>query len=100
MRELRSCSPDQLMYVKEDLILPHSLTFYELIVKKANSVTTPTTPTTLATLAILAILAVLATLATLATLTSPTILAFLGMPTSAAYLSTHGNCYASRSWRT
>lgn len=34
VKELRSCSADQLMYVKEDLILPHNLTFYELIVKK------------------------------------------------------------------
>ena len=33
---LRSCSADQLMYVKEDLILPQGLTFYELIVNKAR----------------------------------------------------------------
>ena len=34
--QLRSCSADQLMYVKEDLILPQGLTFYELIVNKAR----------------------------------------------------------------
>ena len=34
MKELRNASPDQLMYVKEDLILPHGTTFYELIINK------------------------------------------------------------------
>ena len=33
---LRSCSADQLMYIKEDLILPQGLTFYELIISKAR----------------------------------------------------------------
>ena len=38
---LRSCSADQLMYVKEDLILPQGLTFYELIVSKARGKSGP-----------------------------------------------------------
>ena len=38
---LRSCSVDQLMYVKEDLILPQGLTFYELIVNKARGKSGP-----------------------------------------------------------
>ena len=33
---LRSAAADQIIYVKEDLIMPHSLTFYELIVNKAR----------------------------------------------------------------
>ena len=41
VRELRSCSPDQLIYVKEDLILPHGTTFYELIVNKARGKSGP-----------------------------------------------------------
>ena len=41
VRELRACSPDQLIYVKEDLILPHATTFYELIVKKARGKSGP-----------------------------------------------------------
>ena len=35
MPALRSAAADQIIYVKEDLIMPHSLTFYELIVNKA-----------------------------------------------------------------
>ena len=38
---LRSFSSDGLMYVKEDLILPHNLTFYELIVNKARGKSGP-----------------------------------------------------------
>mmetsp|Transcript_30688 Transcript_30688/g.69212 ORF Transcript_30688/g.69212 Transcript_30688/m.69212 type:complete len:283 (-) Transcript_30688:298-1146(-) len=41
VRELRSSSPDQLIYVKEDLIMPHNVTFYELIVKKARGKSGP-----------------------------------------------------------
>jgi len=39
--QLRGCGADQLIYIKEDLILPHSLTFYELIVKKARGKSGP-----------------------------------------------------------
>jgi protein FAM50 len=35
-REIRTCSGSSLMYVKEDMILPSTVTFYELIVKKAQ----------------------------------------------------------------
>ena len=41
VKELRNASPDQLMYVKEDLILPHGTTFYELIVNKARGKSGP-----------------------------------------------------------
>lgn len=41
VRELRSNSSTDLMYVKEDLILPHTLTFYELISKKARGKSGP-----------------------------------------------------------
>ena len=41
VKELRSCSPDMLMYVKEDLILPLNTTFYELIVSKARGKSGP-----------------------------------------------------------
>lgn len=41
VKELRGCSPDQLIYVKEDLIMPHSITFYELIVSKARGKSGP-----------------------------------------------------------
>jgi len=41
VKELRACSSDQLMYVKEDLILPHATTFYDLIVKKARGKSGP-----------------------------------------------------------
>ncbi|XP_045407557.1 protein FAM50B [Lemur catta] len=40
-RELRSASVEQLMYVKEDLILPHYYTFYDFIVAKARSKSGP-----------------------------------------------------------
>jgi protein FAM50 len=35
-RELRHASTSSLMYVKEDVILPHSLTFYDLITTRAQ----------------------------------------------------------------
>lgn len=35
-REVRATSVSGLMYVKEDVILPHTVTFYDLIVKKAQ----------------------------------------------------------------
>ena len=38
---LRSAAADQIIYVKEDLIMPHSLTFYELIVNKARGKSGP-----------------------------------------------------------
>ena len=38
---LRSCAVTDLMYVKEDLIMPHGMTFYELIVKKARGKSGP-----------------------------------------------------------
>mmetsp|Transcript_39221 Transcript_39221/g.95274 ORF Transcript_39221/g.95274 Transcript_39221/m.95274 type:complete len:263 (-) Transcript_39221:112-900(-) len=41
VKELRGCGADQLIYVKEDLIMPHSMTFYELIVKKARGKSGP-----------------------------------------------------------
>ena len=41
VRELRNCSPADLIYVKEDLILPHHVTFYELITKKARGKSGP-----------------------------------------------------------
>jgi len=41
VRELRNASADQLMYVKEDLILPHNTTFYELIVNRARGKSGP-----------------------------------------------------------
>lgn len=34
--ELKVASADQLMYIKEDLILPHHSTFFEFIVTKAR----------------------------------------------------------------
>ena len=40
-RELRHASTSSLMYVKEDVILPHSVTFYDLIVSKAQGRTGP-----------------------------------------------------------
>ena len=40
-KDLRGCSSDQLIYVKEDLIMPHSVTFHELIVKKARGKSGP-----------------------------------------------------------
>ena len=35
-RDLRNVSKDALMYVKEDLIIPHHCTFYDLIISKAR----------------------------------------------------------------
>lgn len=40
-RELGNISSDALLYVKEDLILPHDLTFYDLIVSKARGKSGP-----------------------------------------------------------
>jgi protein FAM50 len=40
-RELVNTSSDALLYVKEDLILPHDLTFYDLIVTKARGKSGP-----------------------------------------------------------
>ncbi len=40
-RELKSASGDGMLYVKEDLIIPHSLTFHELIVSKARGKSGP-----------------------------------------------------------
>jgi len=41
VKELRGCGADQLIYIKEDLIMPHSVTFYELIVSKARGKSGP-----------------------------------------------------------
>lgn len=38
---LRSCAAADLMYVKEDLIMPHGVTFYELIIGKARGKSGP-----------------------------------------------------------
>ena len=35
--ELKTVTADQLMYVKEDLILPHHYTFYDFIVTKVKA---------------------------------------------------------------
>jgi protein FAM50 len=40
-RELRFLQGANLLYIKEDVILPHDLTFYELIVRKARGLTGP-----------------------------------------------------------
>lgn len=39
--ELRAVSADQLMYIKEDLIIPHHYTFYDFIVTKARGKSGP-----------------------------------------------------------
>ncbi|CAJ1407440.1 unnamed protein product [Effrenium voratum] len=39
--ELRTVGSDTLMYVKEDLIIPHNITFYELIKEKARGKSGP-----------------------------------------------------------
>jgi len=39
--ELRTVAPDSLMYVKEDLIIPHNITFYDLIKEKARGKSGP-----------------------------------------------------------
>lgn len=40
-REIKSSSSSDLMYIKEDVILPHAMTFYELITKKAQGKSGP-----------------------------------------------------------
>mmetsp|Transcript_17765 Transcript_17765/g.30620 ORF Transcript_17765/g.30620 Transcript_17765/m.30620 type:complete len:345 (+) Transcript_17765:64-1098(+) len=40
-RELRSCPVDNLLYVKEDLIIPHHYSFHDLIVSKARGKSGP-----------------------------------------------------------
>lgn len=40
-REIKSSSSSSLMYIKEDVILPHTMTFYELISKKAQGKSGP-----------------------------------------------------------
>ena len=40
-RELRHASADGLMYIKEDLIMPHSVSFHDLIVNKARGKSGP-----------------------------------------------------------
>ncbi|XP_008707595.1 protein FAM50B, partial [Ursus maritimus] len=40
-RELRAAGVEQLMYIKEDLILPHYHTFYDFIVTKARGKSGP-----------------------------------------------------------
>lgn len=39
--ELRVLNSDHLMYIKEDLIIPHHVTFYDLIVTKARGKSGP-----------------------------------------------------------
>lgn len=39
--ELRGMSPEQLMYIKEDLIIPHHYTFHDLIVSQARGKSGP-----------------------------------------------------------
>ncbi|KAJ2407880.1 hypothetical protein J3F80_002490 [Coemansia sp. RSA 2526] len=39
--ELRSCSVDNLVYIKEDVIIPHHYTFYDFIVNKARGKSGP-----------------------------------------------------------
>ena len=40
-RELRAAPADSLMYIKEDLIIPHHLSFYDLIITKARGKSGP-----------------------------------------------------------
>ncbi|PSC73288.1 XAP5 CIRCADIAN TIMEKEEPER [Micractinium conductrix] len=40
-REIRTTSVQNLMYVKEDIILPHTITFYDLIINKAQGKSGP-----------------------------------------------------------
>jgi protein FAM50 len=40
-RELRGCSSDNLLYIKEDLIIPHDITFHYLIETKARGKSGP-----------------------------------------------------------
>uniref|UniRef100_A0A6A7GBA1 Protein FAM50 homolog n=1 Tax=Hirondellea gigas TaxID=1518452 RepID=A0A6A7GBA1_9CRUS len=39
--EMRTVMADNLMYIKEDLIIPHNYTFYDLIVSKARGKSGP-----------------------------------------------------------
>jgi len=39
--DLRGISPDDMMYIKEDLIIPHNVSFYDLIVTKARGKSGP-----------------------------------------------------------
>lgn len=39
--DIRAISPDDLMYIKEDLIIPHNFSFYDLIVTKARGKSGP-----------------------------------------------------------
>jgi len=39
--ELRGVSVDNLMYIKEDLVIPHHYTFYDFIVNKARGKSGP-----------------------------------------------------------
>ncbi len=39
--ELRGTTPENLMYIKEDLIIPHHYTFYDLIISKARGKSGP-----------------------------------------------------------
>ena len=39
--EFRSTSVSNLMYVKEDLVLPHNMSFYDLIISKARGKSGP-----------------------------------------------------------
>ena len=40
-RELRGCSSENLLYIKEDLIIPHDMTFHYLIETKARGKSGP-----------------------------------------------------------
>merc|ERR1712154_277813 len=40
-REMKNVSCDALIYVKEDLMIPHDITFYDLIVTKARGKSGP-----------------------------------------------------------
>ena len=39
--ELKTCTVDNLMFIKEDLIIPHHYTFYDFIVTKARGKSGP-----------------------------------------------------------
>jgi protein FAM50 len=39
--QLRSVSSDNLLYIKEDLIIPHTYSFYDLIITKARGKSGP-----------------------------------------------------------
>lgn len=40
-KELRRCTPEELMFIKEDLIIPHHYSFYDFLVTKARGVSYP-----------------------------------------------------------